>query len=117
MSEIGKETQKKNPSKKRDQTTLSHLLLIYLFYHKDGAIQQNILTAIVTSKKEFDKLISHLKSVKYVEEKTRPTRFFKIKKIGEDYTKNFIEKVEKQSNDVILFRITIEDIDNLRNAR
>jgi len=117
MSEIGREPQKKNPSKKRDHITLIHLLLIYLFYKKDGAIQQNILTALVTSKKVFDELISHLKSVKYVEEKTRPARSFKIKKDGKEFTKKFIEKVEKKEDYAILLRITTQDIDNLRNAK
>ena len=117
MSEIGKEPQKKNPSKKRDHTTLSHLLLIFLFYKKNGAIQQDILSAIITSKEVFDTLISHLKSVKYVEVKTSPTRFFKITKAGKEYTKNFIEKVEKKADLAILLRITTEDIDNLRKFK
>jgi len=117
MSEIGREPQKKNPSKKRDHTTLSHLLLIYLFHKKDGAIQQNIISALVTSKEVFDTLISELKSVKLVEVKTRPTRFFKITKAGKDYTKDIIEKVEKKADYAILLRITTEDIEKLRKAR
>jgi len=69
MSEIGRETHKKDPSKKRDHMTLSHLLLIYLFYKKDGAIQQNILSALVTSKKVFGDLVKDLKEFNLVEEK------------------------------------------------
>ena len=117
MSEFEKESHKKNPSKKRDHTTLLHLLLIYLFFHKDGAIQQNIITAFITSKKVFDELISDLKDLKYVEVKTRPTRFYKIKKAGEKYTKEFIEKVKNNDPFSVLLRIRIEDIDELRSAK
>jgi len=117
MSEISRETHKKNPTKKRDHTTLTHLLLIFLFYRKDGVLQQDIITALGTSKKVCDELISDLKISKFVEEKTKPRRYYKIKKVGEKYTKDFIEKVEKNDDLALMLRITIEDIDKLRTLR
>ena len=117
MSEIGGETHKKDPSKKRDHMTLSHLLLVYLFYKKDGAIQQNILSALTTSKKVFADLIKELRKANFVEEKTKPMRHFKIKKDGITYTEKFIDDVYKKDYRITLSKITVEEIEKLRTLK
>ena len=117
MSEIARETRKKDPSKKRDNLTLSHLLLVYLFYKKDGAIQQNILSALVTSKTVFTDLVKELKKVNFIEEKTKPTRYFKIKKNGITYTEKFIDDVYKKDYRITLSKITVEEIEKLRTLK
>lgn len=117
---IKKKVPPKSPKRhNRTRDNLRYQLLIYLSFHKDGVLQNNILTALITSREELhDNILPNLRKQGLISIKNLPSKvLFKITNDGTKLANMLSEEIQADTPFARLIELNKDDLERLSRIR